>query len=229
MNFYQKLENLEIIYFKDCFRHCNGHCCNANKDYNVVIPMLKSEYEYIKNKVKLKLIASIDYKLICGKTITLCFLECDLKGLCDFRPLACKLYPFFANIDDEQNIINLREISLYDMFYKNLKSHPCYLVSNHYEKTKEQFIQNIKEIINEPILIFNFMALELLRKYLKIYFNSLYDEFYLDNIQNKKEILHKNNFLKAWQNDDFKKEFNELYEKLSKKFKKSLDEYLVNN
>lgn len=226
MNFYQKLENLEIVYFKDCFKHCNGHCCNANKKQNVIIPMLKSEYDYLKNKTNLKLVANIDYKLECEKIISLYFLECNLKGICNFRPLACKLYPFFAKINNDLDILQVREISLYDMFYKDTKSHPCYLIANNYEEVKAQFTSNIKKIINEPVLIFIFMSLELLRKHLKIYFNSLYKDFYLDEIENKKEIFNKNNFVKAWKNDEFKKEINKIYKLLYAEYKEELEKYL---
>ena len=87
---------------------------------------------------------------------------------------------------------------------------------------RSQFLLNVKQISNEPIIIFIFRALELLVKYLKLYLKDLY----LDNCENKKEILHKNNFLNAYKNEEFKNEINELYLRLSLKYKDNLDKYL---
>ncbi|MBT0879746.1 MULTISPECIES: hypothetical protein [unclassified Campylobacter] len=222
MSFFKKLEELEIIYFKDCYKSCNGHCCNADKPFNVIIPMLKSEYEYIKDKTNLSLVASIAYKLKCEKTITLCFVKCSYKGLCAFRPLACKLYPFFALVNDDGLVLDINAISLYDLFYKDFSSHPCPLIKYDFDNLKAQFLLNVKQISNEPIIIFIFRALELLVKYLKLYLKDLY----LDNCENKKEILHTNNFLNAYKNEEFKNEINELYLRLSLKYKDNLDKYL---
>lgn len=226
MNFYDRLSNLEIIYFKDCFKLCNGHCCNANKTSNVIIPMLKSEYLYIKNKTNLNLVGEISYKLNEQKTLNICFLECSLKGLCKFRPLACKLYPFFAFTNDKGEYLGCKEISLNDLFYKNNKNHPCPLVQNRLNELKTQFKTNVKNILNEPIIIFIFQLLELVFKQLEKYFQNILGDFSLDDVEDKKEFFKSLKFQNAFKNDDFKTNLHNIYENLYAIYPKELDKYL---
>ncbi|MBZ7987823.1 hypothetical protein [Campylobacter canadensis] len=226
--FYEKLLNIELIYFKDCYKlDCKGHCCNSNKDEDCIIPMLKSEYEFLKDKSDLKADYNMDFLLNCGKKITIIFAKCNKKGLCKIRPLACKLYPFYAKTNLNADYLGFEFLSLYDMFYTSNFYHPCSLVKGNFLNLQKQFENNIVLILNEAVMIFIFMSLELLHKYLNIYFKNIYGlDFNLNNIKDKKRFFKENNFLKAWQVDEFKKEFNDLYLKLESKYKDDLKRYL---
>lgn len=226
MNFYDRLKELEIVYFKDCFKLCGGHCCNANKCENVVLPMLKSEYLYIKDKSSLRLVGELKYQLNEKKSLEICFLECALKGLCKIRPLVCKLYPFFAITNDLAEFKGFKEISLNDLFYKDKNNHPCPLIRDNFDELQKQFSQNVKKILDEPIVIFIFRLLELVYKQLLEYFQSILGDFCLDEVENKKEFFLSLNFQNAFKSKDFQVKINEIYNNLSVIYKDRLDRYL---
>ncbi len=244
-NFFKNLKDKEYVFFKECYKTCNGYCCNnfhadkfkfINKD-NVILPMIEHEFLAMQNSGGMDNVK--DYKektftLKCGKKLKVYFLECGVKGLCSphcNRPLICKIYPYFPLVNENGDFLGVREVAMLDLFYKDDKNHPCTLVNTHKEQLLKEYKQSIKELLKEPIMIFIFMLLEILDKYLMNYFKGYYDEPFLDVLDEnaKKDFFAKYEtnalLFKAYRNNGFADEVNDLYLRLEAKYGEKLSKY----
>lgn len=228
MKFFKSLKDIEIVKFKKCYKSCNSHCCGKDN----VLPMLEAEFLAMKENINP---LTLDYfykdlKLKCGVKIKIYFIKCDKLGLClnhQNRPLVCKLYPYFPIIDENANLLGVREISFYDLFYKNDKNHPCTLVNTHKKELLAMYYQNIKQILNEPIMIFVFMALEILTNYLQNYVKNKHKDVDFDRLNKdiKKDFFAKNDIFVALKDSSFQNDINNLYLKLEKLYKQDLSKH----
>lgn len=246
-NFFDTLKNKEYVFFKECYKTCNGYCCNnfhadsfkMIDSHNVILPMIEAEFLSMQKNGGMDNVKDFYHKtfwLKCGVGLKLYFLKCGVKGLCSphcNRPLVCKIYPYFPLVDEKGEFLGVREVAMLDLFYKDDKNHPCTLVNTHKNELLKQFKSSTKELLKEPVMIFVFMALELLDKYLMKYFKNYFNEPFLDVLgeNERKDFFKKyeNNALlfKAWRNDDFKNEINELYLRLESLYQEKLSRYFI--
>ena len=232
MRFFDSLTDANFVYFKDCYKACGGHCCNALSDDENILPMLEPEFLSMKKNGGLN---NIDFfhktfVLKCGKSINIYFLICKNKGLCKphkNRPLVCKIYPYFPLVSKYGEFLGVREISFYDLFYKDDKNHPCTLINLHKNELLQMYKQNIQKIIKEPIMIFVFMVFEIIDRHLKSYFNQNFKNIFFDDLSKseKKMFFKNNNLFLALKSNAFQDDINELYLSLESIYKNDISRY----
>lgn len=228
---FNKLYNSEFIAFKDCYKTCDSYCCsnflaksfkilNQNR---VVLPLLEQEYLYYKSKGGVQNITQEKketYTLKNGKKLVLYFLYCECGGLCEphcMRPLICRIYPYFPLVSLEGKILGFYPASLMDLFFSKKQFHPCTLVRENDTEIKEQLSKSLKPLLESPLYIFAFRALELLAKALQNYLqNTCIDAL---NAQEREKFLKKLEWSllsnKAWDNAAFKEAITQEYESVA--------------
>lgn len=220
MSFFDNLKTLKVVEFDGCYKSCGGHCCNAlNNDENI-LPMLETEFLAIQKSCKIDKSSYFykQFKLQCGKRFRVYFLRCNKKGICNIKPLICKIYPYFPLVSVSGDLVGVREVSFYDLFYKDEKNHPCTLVKLYKNEILKSYQKSVKTLTKEPLMIFSFMALEILTDYLRGYFDENFKNVILDNLEKsaKKDFFKKNNIFNILQSNSFKDDINNLYLRLEK-------------
>lgn len=231
---YDKLYNSEFIAFKDCYKTCDSYCCSnfLGKTFKilsknrVVLPLLEEEYLHYKSKGGIQNITQEKreiYTLKNGKQLILYFLYCECGGLCQphaMRPLICRIYPYFPLVSLEGEILGFYPASLMDLFFGKKESHCCTLVREKDAETKEQLTQSLKALLESPLYIFAFRALEILTKTLQKHLN--YACIDTLNPQERAGFLKQLEWSllsnKAWDNAEFKDAITQEYEAVSKRY-----------
>ncbi|MDA3969557.1 hypothetical protein [Helicobacter ibis] len=219
---WEYIYNTEFVAFKDCHLTCNGYCCTMNKEFSILskitLPLLEDEYSYYEQNGGISNIDEIkkeEFTLLNGKNLTLYYLICDCKGLCNphsMRPLICRIYPFIPKISYKGECEGFLYASFFDVIY-NDTNHPCTLVREHKEEIFENLKEKLEPLLHEPKLIFAFKALEIVYSYLLAKLDLTQD---INTLNKKLEFLLLSR--KAWNNEDFKQEITQSYEKIVKNF-----------
>lgn len=106
---------------------CGSYCCKSNhEDFNfrfirkgmVQLPMCPDEYRYLKCEDKFQdydkgAISTHSIEFAPGRTATCYMMRCKCGGNClhpDYRPLICKVYPYFP-VPSPEGVIEQFEIS----------------------------------------------------------------------------------------------------------------------
>ncbi|MBX1886759.1 hypothetical protein [Campylobacter peloridis] len=185
MNIFKKIHSMEFIFTKECYKTCNSYCCknpyfkylSSAKSDNIVLPMLETEFLALDNQIQFKNTKNVIFALKNNKKIKIYFVECDFKGLCsphNLRPLICKLYPYFPIVSNDGNFIRVRESTIYDLFYKDEKNHPCTLIRTNKINVINQLKITTEEIRKVPIMIFIFKSLQYIDEALQKYFKNIF-------------------------------------------------------
>ncbi len=231
---FDKIYATEFVNFKDCYKSCDSYCCNnfLSKNFKilnskqVILPLLESEYLYYKSKGGIQNIKdekSETYVLKNSKKLKLYFLYCECGGLCEphsLRPLICRIYPYFPLINQKGEILGFYPASLMDLFYSKEEAHCCTLVKENNIELKRQLTQNLKPLLEIPLFIFAFRALEILTKTLQHYLQNKH----IDTLEEseKKKFFQKLEWSllsnKAWNNGQFKDSILKEYEAIAKNF-----------
>lgn len=184
-----KIYKNEFLFFEKCYTECGSYCCKneLNGEYallkrkSVVLPMLEGEYAYYKSQGGIsKLQASKVKKEVFSlkdKALTLYYLTCDCFGECNphcLRPLLCRMYPYFPSVDLEGRILGFLPISLLDVFFSDTSAHKCTLVRDKNAEVQAQLSKSLKPLLEIPLFIFIFKAMEILVRYLREYMESIF-------------------------------------------------------
>ncbi|EGK8007577.1 hypothetical protein IO395_001488 [Campylobacter lari] len=246
--FFDTLQDKEFIFAPQCYKTCNGGCCHNihaqyfkfNKSSAVILPMLEVEYLSLKQAGNTYLengkVNTLTLKN--GKKINIYFAKCDLKGLCNphsLRPLICKLYPYYPQVDYDGNFLGVKPCALFDIFYKDAQKHYCTITHKKSDDFLKEFEQNTQVLRREPIMIFVFKALEVVEETLKQY---TYDHYgkavYLE------ELTHEEKFdffafqeinsmtMQAYRNEKFISKIQDIYDNLEVRYQEQFTKYFNN-
>lgn len=243
MNIFKILHSKEFIFAKECYKTCNSYCCknpyfkflSFAKNDNIILPMLEAEFLALNSQIQFKNTKHITFILKNNKKIKLYFVECDFKGLCsphNLRPLICKLYPYFPIIDNDGNFIRARESTMYDLFYKDEKNHPCTLIQTNKKDIINQLKITTEEIRKVPIMIFIFKSLQYIDEALQKYFENIFNKkIFIDTLDRGGVIeffkhYEKNSFtMQAFKNQEFIENIISLYNTLEQKHGEEFTQY----
>lgn len=246
-NFFDTLHNKEFIFAPKCYMTCNGGCCRNiyakyfkfNTSNDVILPMVEAEYlSLVKaGNNNFKNYSKVTYTLKNKKKITIYYVKCSLGGICsphNLRPLICKLYPYYPQVDFDGNFLGAKPCALFDIFYKSKTKHFCTITHSAEEDFLNQFNQNTKILQKEPIMIFIFKSLEYIEEALKKYTYEYFGkEVYLDEMteEEKYEFFGMQELnsmtLKAYKNNDFIDKIQNLYDILEKKYHSRFNQYFT--
>lgn len=228
---WEKIYQTSFVDFLDCHLTCGGHCCKnvlgrffkILNQKSVILPLLESEYLYYQSKGTIPKITKSKkqvFHLRNGKTFVLYFLFCECGGLCEphaLRPLICRIYPYFPIINAKGEILDFYPASLMDLFYP-FSSHPCTLIREHDKILKEKLSKNLQILLEIPLFIFVFLAMELLAKTLQNYLQnpnlSAMNEEEKQQFTRELELCLLSN--KAWGSEEFKTQIAQIYEEVKK-------------
>lgn len=226
---WERIYQVNFVDFTDCYLTCEGYCCQNFLGHffkilnqkSVVLPLLESEYLYYQAKGTIPKITKSKkevFHLRNGKTFVLHFLFCECGGLCEphaLRPLICRIYPYFPLINAKGEILDFYPASLMDLFYSP-SSHPCTLIREHDKALKEKLLKNFQILLENPLFIFCFLAMELLTKTLQNYLQN--PNFTAMNEEEKQRFARKLEWCllsnKAWDNEKFKAQITKIYEEV---------------
>ena len=179
---WEELYKLEFVHFKECYLTCDSYCCKNFLGENfkilnqsaVTLALLEGEYQYYTQKGGIQNITTParkeEFTLQNGKKFVLYFLSCECAGLCNphcMRPLLCRIYPYFPIINTKGKILDFYPASLMDLFFSNKSAHKCTLVREHDTELKAMLRTSLKPLLEIPLFIFVFQAMEILAKSLQ--------------------------------------------------------------
>jgi len=223
---WNKVYEKEFIFAPECYKSCNSYCCNnffgeyfsfLDKEA-VILPLIDEEYEVYKKRGGIKNITETKKEITFNdnKKLTLYLLKCKEHGLCsphNNRPFICRIYPYLPKVDLEGNIEGLLYASLIDnIIEKNY--HPCPLTKQN--DIKEELLNNLKDIKFTPKTILALKLAELLIIYLQKEIKEFINEKNKALVIKKFEKIFLGN--KIFKNEQFKKEANEIYMKMKKRY-----------
>ncbi|AJC86759.1 hypothetical protein [Campylobacter sp. RM16704] len=246
-SFFDTLHDKEFIFAPKCYMTCNGGCCHNiyakyfkfNTSSEVILPVIEAEYiSLVKaGNNNLSNHSKVIYELKNKKKIVVYLIKCSLNGICNphsLRPLICKLYPYYPQVDFDGNFLGVKPCALFDIFYKHKKNNFCTITHTAEEEFIKTFDKNTKILQQEPIMIFIFKALEYIEEALKKYTYKYYGkEVYLDEMNEDEKY----NFfamqeinsmtLKAYKNEDFINKMQNLYDVLEQKYQDKFCKYFI--
>lgn len=182
---WESIHNIKFVEFSDCWKTCNGYCCNHVHD-DAGFTFMKNgsgmvffndEYEFLKRINKLQYgfkdkAKVTEFKINNEFTLKFVQSKCSLGGVCtipEYRPILCKIYPYSPVINlDTKEIEDFITISLPDQAWTALEKPPiCTLVKDHSKEVKEQLKPGLSELIKDPYFVFHFKAIELFNTFVK--------------------------------------------------------------
>jgi hypothetical protein len=138
---WRMIYSLDGIFEAGCWESgCASHCCNfgrVGRNFKIIkkineVPLFPGEYLYLKQNGKLQpggTIKTFDFTLQNGVKIPVILNWCPYNGKCpnhDYRPVMCRLYPYFPVIDLEGKVTALERSIPYDLFWEELgEPMPC--------------------------------------------------------------------------------------------------------
>lgn len=158
----------------DCWRECGSYCCKTNhpefsfrfiRPGQVLLPLCPAEYNYLKDRALLpddspQAVSRLAVELEPGHSAAVYMVRCDRGGLCDhpdFRPLICKIYPYYPLPTPEGEIENLVLGSVFDVARWARDGHlACPALQKEDEAVREKAKQNYARLFEHPHLIFYF-------------------------------------------------------------------------
>ena len=155
---YSQLRRITPLEF-DCGKICNGKCCKGDDTTGMIV--FPGEEKLIDKNMKI-------YKNDDGDTVAVCNGSCDRNK----RPLACRIYPLFPLLINEENgnaeievIFDLRadcpivegEYKINPRFKKAVKRVGKYLLLN--EETKAYY-KELSQVQSEYISLMNKLNLD---------------------------------------------------------------------
>jgi hypothetical protein len=158
----------------DCWRECGSYCCKTNhaefsfrfiRPGQVLLPLCPAEYNYLKEKGLLpdespQAVSRLAVEFEPGRSAAVYMVRCDRGGLCDhpeFRPLICKIYPYYPYPTPEGEIEDLVLGSVFDVARWARDGHmACPALRNEDNAVREKAKQNYARLFEHPHLIFYF-------------------------------------------------------------------------
>lgn len=158
----------------DCWRQCGSYCCKTNHDEftfrfirpgQVLLPLCPAEYKHLKGQGWLpddapQAVSRLAVELEPGRSAAVYMVRCDRGGLCDhpdYRPLICKIYPYYPLPTPEGDIEDLVLGSVFDVARWARDGHlACPALRNENEAVREKAAENFRRLFQHPHLIFYF-------------------------------------------------------------------------
>jgi len=202
---WEKIYSLNGIYEENCWKSgCNSHCCNYNivsKNFKIIkkvneIPLFPGEYYFLKQNNKFQQYSTIkilSFSLKNNIKIPIILNWCPLNGKCsnhNYRPVMCRLYPYFPKIDYQCRVLGLERSIPYDLFWEEFgEKMPCSITSLSIDSINST-LEIVNNLCKDPINIFYMMMASIYKKNI--------------NTQMKKYILqlninNSNDFFKLWE------------------------------
>ncbi|QAZ69659.1 hypothetical protein [Solidesulfovibrio carbinolicus] len=159
---------------KDCWTTCDGYCCknflagelslpDADK---VIVPYLPGEFAYQQTLGGLpESVRAVrqTYVLPDGRPWNVDFLHCTAKGRCDglfYKPLVCRIYPYFPLVDLDGSIRGFEYCSLMDLFHAGPDAHPCTLARELGQAVQDGLRRSLAPALCFSEIIFAFAMFE---------------------------------------------------------------------
>jgi hypothetical protein len=158
----------------DCWRECGSYCCKTNhaefsfrfiRAGQVLLPLCPAEYDYLKAQGRLpddspQAVSRLAVELEPDRSAAVYMVRCDRGGLCDhpdFRPLICKIYPYYPYPSPEGDVEELVLGSVFDVARWAKDGHlACPALQNEEEAVRGKAKQNYARLFEHPHLIFYF-------------------------------------------------------------------------
>lgn len=158
----------------DCWRECGSYCCKTNhaefsfrfiRAGQVLLPLCPAEYDYLKSLGRLpddspQAVSRLAVELKPDRSVAVYMVRCDRGGLCDhpdFRPLICKIYPYYPYPSPEGDVEELVLGSVFDVARWARDGHlACPALQNEDEAVREKAKQTYARLFEHPHLIFYF-------------------------------------------------------------------------
>ena len=135
------------------------------------------EYQYLKSQDKVQEGFEekhniLSFEISPKRIIRIITSYCHLEGRCtypEYRPLICKVYPYFPRISlDTLEITGYAYSSALDQYWGALSlKHPCHIVQTLDEKKIFKHLEVFKPLLSNPYFIFYFKAIEIVLDNLK--------------------------------------------------------------
>lgn len=193
---WEEIYAVKPVYVPKCWEESNSYCCTSNSEHfsfrlieknAAPLVYLKSEWDYCVEHGRMQkgfedAAREIRFEYAPGRTIHIITTYCRLSGICtypEFRPLICRLYPFFPRVSlMERKVVGYVYGSVLDQFWDALGlKHPCYLV----QKKKDlcyRSIKGIEPLLVNPAVLFLFKAVEVFSDRLIVDFKKRYPELF---------------------------------------------------
>jgi hypothetical protein len=170
---WETIYSLNGIFEAGCWESgCAAHCCNyerVGRNFKIIkkvneVPLFPGEYLYLKQNGKLQpgsMIKIIHFPLHNGVRIPVVLNWCPHNGRCpehDYRPVMCRLYPYFPVVDPTGKVTALERSIPYDLFWERLEEPmPCAIRSLSLNSINA-FLQIVTYLCLDPHNIFYLMA-----------------------------------------------------------------------
>jgi len=171
----------DLVYKPQCWKLCEAHCCNffryksGPSKHVHEIPLLPGEWQYMSSKGYLDqykdaehtvLKVSLNVGVLSYEAIKIPTTGCP----CDHwrRPTVCRLYPLAPRYDLERGFVGVDStFSLMEIAEEFLGVPRACQVDQVPFHEVEKFIAISKAIETEPVMMFRFMVLDLLKTFLR--------------------------------------------------------------
>jgi hypothetical protein len=170
---WKTIYSLNGIFEAGCWESgCAAHCCNyerVGRNFKIIkrineVPLFPGEYLYLKQNGKLQpgsMIKTIHFSLKNGVRIPVVLNWCPHNGRCpehDYRPVMCRMYPYFPLVDLTGRVKALERSIPYDLFWERLgETLPCAIRSLSLDSINS-FLQIVVYLCMDPHNIFYLMA-----------------------------------------------------------------------
>jgi hypothetical protein len=138
---WKSIYSLDGIFEAGCWESgCASHCCNferVGRNFKIIkkineVPLFPGEYLYLRRNGKLQpgsTVKTIRFSLKNGVVIPIILNWCPHDGRCpehDYRPVMCRIYPYFPVVDRDGKVKALERSIPYDLFWEELgETMPC--------------------------------------------------------------------------------------------------------
>src|SRR5262245_54489706 len=178
---YDFIYGTDLVYKPQCWKLCNAHCCNFSRyksgpaKHIHEIPLLPGEWQYMSNKGYLSQYkdpehtvfkVGLNVGVLSYEAIKIPTIGCP--GEHWRRPTVCRLYPLAPRFDLERGFVGVDStFSLMEIAEEFLGvPRSCQVDQVPFDEL-EKFIAISKAIETEPVIMFQFMVLDLLKTLLR--------------------------------------------------------------
>lgn len=190
---WEQIHQIEFASVPGCWKECNSYCCTHQhplltfsllRGFAGMI-LLQDEFEFLKNNSLLQNGFEEDAKywaIPINDELSIKFVttKCTLGGICsnsNYRPLSCKLYPFFPKINIEpMEIEGFISSMVFDQLWAPFSvTHPCVVYRQSADELLLKQRTALAKLFHYPYLIFYLKITELYLSYIEKYIVSKKD------------------------------------------------------
>jgi hypothetical protein len=205
---YDFIYDTDLVYKPQCWKLCNAHCCNFSRyksgpsKHIQEIPLLPGEWQYMSDMGYLGQYKDLEYSVLKTRlnvgvlsyeAIKIPTIGCP----CDHwrRPTVCRLYPLAPRYDLHRGFVGVDgTFSLMEIAEEFLGVPRSCQVDQVPFQELEKFIAISKAIETEPVIMFQFMVLDLLKTLLRAGLKDSKDQISDDDFNLSEEGQISNSF-----------------------------------